>query len=905
MGVLLYELNYTGTIEGVAALAGTTLSGANGMLSGDVVDATEILPPSATTSTTLSWIQVNDIYSLAGDLTGEWTLVGLTSFDATGADSHWNYSADGSVELSSNNQDAIISLESATGEVKHFLLHPAVHGTWPVIAGGGIESVTLGAAGTTATVADPSGQLSKSHYTGYTDAHDTSVLNLPCSAHLQPVTDAAQMDELHWCQVSDQFGTVDATGGDSDWYTDLTVETIDGVTYVVMTSSDGDVELYRYNTDTCDLTLLATHTGTNGTANETLYDLNDPQILSVNGKIAIVGGDENGHIMAYTYDPALGDSTVDNDNRLVEETTFETDIWGKGQDESFQFVAGNGETYVLFQQADGAYDGGQVTTDVSGNLIFDHQVISGRDASNQPENILIQEEHSTLMAGNQPQGVNGASYVQIDDYTVYEYAAGAYSATRGSALKIVKWEVDPATGELSASQVLYEDGTTYQDMKDAGYSNPYPSTSPFDPTAAFLDKSYLYDVSGLVGQNTSSTTDGVVDEGQLSNLMITEAFTVGDKQYLFVGAYSAGGASIYEIDPATGMPSTFIDHVESAASTTADSDDGIFSFGEEFNDVTIQVVDATGEIVITALSHSSAVHFQFDPAGGHSSIDPNNTGALTWIGTEGVEKPGTSAFNIDTDGQNFLGYTNTALNNSFLNGYEILPDGKVLAVNAEGAWIADPGVSEVGGAVVCFTAGTKIRTAGGLKPVEELEQGDLVWTKDDGYQPIRWIGQRSLTAVGLAKNPHLRPIKIAAGAFGHNIPKRDLSVSPQHRMLVKSRIAHRMADTEEVLVAAKHLLQIDGVDVDHSVENVTYVHFLFDRHQIVKAEGAESESLFTGPEALKAVSQGARSEIFELFPELLELNHDSLVSARPLMSGRRSRKLAQRHKQNRKPLYMY
>jgi len=109
--------------------------------------------------------------------------------------------------------------------------------------------------------------------------------------------------------------------------------------------------------------------------------------------------------------------------------------------------------------------------------------------------------------------------------------------------------------------VLYSDGTTYKDLNDAGYTtHPYPTVSPFDGTSGPLDWDYLYDVSGLVAQNTSSTTAGTVD----------------GKQYLFIGGYVSGGASIYEIDPVTGMPSTFIDHVESATSSTSDDDDDWF-----------------------------------------------------------------------------------------------------------------------------------------------------------------------------------------------------------------------------------------------------------------------------------------------------------------------------------------
>lgn len=508
------------------------------------------------------------------------------------------------------------------------------------------------------------------------------------------INSASEMDTLVWTQVSDQFGLVDATGVSTDWYTDITVKTIDSVTYVALTSTDGDVELYDY--DAGALRLLATHTGSNSTANQTLYDMNDPQIMSVDGKIALVGGDEYNNLIAYTYDPALGPSTVDNDNRLVEELSFETDLYGVGRDETFQFTAGNGETYFLIQQGNGSYDGGQVTTDTSGNLIFDHQVVS--DARN--ANVLYQEERATIYAGNQMHPVNGASFVQIDENTVYEYASGTWLddsgtvTSKASAIKIVKWTVDPATGELSGDQVLYTDGTTFQDMIDNGYSLPYPDTSPFSG-APVLTKDYLYDVSGVVAPNTSSTTDGDVDEVGLNQLMVTKAFTVDGEQYLFTGSYVSGGAAIFKIDPATGLPSTFIDHVESASTSTADSDDGIFGFTEEFNDVSIQVVDATGEIVITTLGVSSATHFKFDPNGGHSSTDPNNTGALTWIGTEGTDKVVTSMIDVDTDGTDYLGYTDTNLNTSQLYGYEVMPDGQILAVNDQGVWLADAGVTDI------------------------------------------------------------------------------------------------------------------------------------------------------------------------------------------------------------------
>lgn len=204
---------------------------------------------------------------------------------------------------------------------------------------------------------------------------------------------------------------------------------------------------------------------------------------------------------------------------------------------------------------------------------------------------------------------------------------------------------------------------------------------------------------------------------------------------------------------------------------------------------------------------------------------------------------------------------------------------------------------------VCFTADVMIETDRGMVRAGDLVVGDLVRTRDAGLQPIRWTGSRHYTPAQLEAAPQIRPIRIAAGALGEGVPSADLIVSPQHRVLVRSRIAQKMFGTDEVLVAAKQLVLLDGIDVVDTLEDVTYVHFLFDAHQIVFSNGAETESLFTGAEALKSVGAAAREEIFAIFPELQDRT-EAPVPARTLASGRMGRKLAMRHGSNGKPLVM-
>lgn len=202
----------------------------------------------------------------------------------------------------------------------------------------------------------------------------------------------------------------------------------------------------------------------------------------------------------------------------------------------------------------------------------------------------------------------------------------------------------------------------------------------------------------------------------------------------------------------------------------------------------------------------------------------------------------------------------------------------------------------------CFTPGTLIRTRLGEVAIETLQAGDWILTMDSGYQPIRWIGKRCLDAIDLAANPKLRPVRIRAGALGHGLPETDLTVSRQHRVLVSSVIAERMFGAREILIPAIKLVDLDGIDIVEDAQAVEYWHMLFDCHQVVWSNGAPTESLFAGPEALKSVSPEGRAEIIALFPEITRPEFHA-VSARLIPHrGRLMKQLVARHSKNDKPL---
>lgn len=214
--------------------------------------------------------------------------------------------------------------------------------------------------------------------------------------------------------------------------------------------------------------------------------------------------------------------------------------------------------------------------------------------------------------------------------------------------------------------------------------------------------------------------------------------------------------------------------------------------------------------------------------------------------------------------------------------YEVLAEMPVGTGGGSGSLWAPSYDSLVG--AVCFTAGTRIATPAGWRPVEAIRPGDLVETRDHGPQPVRWVGARSLSPFETLALPRLRPIRLAAGALGPGRPLRPLRLSPQHRVLVDLG-----PGTGEVLVAAKHLAPRSGIARDDRLAPVTYHHLLFDRHEVLTAEGLGCESLLPGPVALALLGPQAEAEVRGLVGDLA-----AYAPARPILRGGAFRRLAAR-----------
>lgn len=190
------------------------------------------------------------------------------------------------------------------------------------------------------------------------------------------------------------------------------------------------------------------------------------------------------------------------------------------------------------------------------------------------------------------------------------------------------------------------------------------------------------------------------------------------------------------------------------------------------------------------------------------------------------------------------------------------------------------------GTPVCLAAGTRIATPRGPVAVERLQPGDLIETRDHGLLPLRWIGRVWGGRGRLARAEGWRPWRVAPGALGGNLPSRPLVLSAQHRVLVAGPEVARVAGVPAALVAIKHLAGLPGIARLEEDREVEYFHLLFDRHAVLRAEGAWCESLWPGAVATDLAGIDAAPDLCRAVL--------AAGPALPFLDGRTGRRLARR-----------
>ena len=400
--------------------------------------------------------------------------------------------------------------------------------------------------------------------------------------------------------------------------------------------------------------------------------------------------------------------------------------------------------------------------------------------------------------------------------------------------------------------------------------NAIAGTQTYD--AAIFQADFIPDGSVLTMQITFSSEEYLEYVGSAFNDAVG-VWVNGEKALLTVGD---GDISINNINPGSNGD-LYIDNAKDQFNTEMDG----FTVT-----LTLKAPVIPGQVNTIKIAIAD---------GGDASYDSNLLIAGDSIQTAVVATD--DSFTVDWDGQtvvdligNDVDAAGGTLTITKINGIPVtagstvtLPSGLVIMVNGDGTItvVSDPtdtpgdvsfsyevtnedGITDVGfvtGAVVpCFVAGTRIDTQRGPIRVEDLVVGDLVLTLDDGWQPVRWHGARQVASQGT-----LAQVLIPAGTFGDH---GALAVSPQHRLYLTGWRAELYCGEDEVLVKAIHLARAGKLHQDRSGCPVTYHHLMFDRHQIIRAEGMWSESYHPGPTTLADHDSDTRDEILALFPEL-------------------------------------
>lgn len=561
-------------------------------------------------------------------------------------------------------------------------------------------------------------------------------------------------------------------------------------------------------------------------------------------------------------------------------------------------------------------------------------------------------EHYSVLTGS---GVDTPTFAGGNNYI--DAGEGASTITVGAGNNYIAGgdDVDTITAMGGNNNIAAEGGAN---TVTTGLGNDVVATgNAADTVNTGASNDILKDSGGIGALNAGAGHDRLIMDLSAATMPVTNTLTGGGDYAGIIGTTSYAGVEEFHITTGsgddiitTGDGADVLDGGEGGDTLTAGGGSDIIyggvgdivDGGEDASDDDFDVLVLNNfgahEIVLSdPLDPENGTVFQLDASG-------TRIGSVSFSNIESIEFVDTTVTTPEEtplEG-NLFAPTATSTVTQFVVGTTVYAVGETayrtegeLTVNADGSYIFTPAPNYNGpgpvttytvddGAsietssliinvapapetlpdptgVICFMQGTRIATPDGETPIEDLVVGDIIQTLDHGLRPLRWIGCRHLGARELTENPNLRPIRIRKNVVGTDQSIDDLIVSPQHRILVASKVAKRMFDSPEVLVAAKHLLVIEGVDVAFYFETVTYFHILFDQHEIVFANGVGAESLYLGCEAQKCLSPVGRQEIHALFPEVASPTFLP-ASCRSIISNERARKLASRHANNNKPL---
>lgn len=358
----------------------------------------------------------------------------------------------------------------------------------------------------------------------------------------------------------------------------------------------------------------------------------------------------------------------------------------------------------------------------------------------------------------------------------------------------------------------------------------------------------------------ASSSIGVSGSGQANLSGVGSALSVGTTLFIGSAPSGASGAGTGSLSVAAGAKATIGGKALLAGNATLSVDSSSALEIGGGNTVTSGqlLVDATGTLsgvgrVIGTATNQGLIDatgglLQFDTLVSTGAINVETAGTLQAAtlsgtvrlngGTLRIASPSVFTGAIDPGLGGTIDLTGLVVSSASIVGSSLMLTAGAMqysiglsAPTASGAVaVSSDGGGGTNLSIACFAMGTEITTESGNLSVEALRPGDLVRTKDGGMRPIRWIGYRNVTC-SLHPNPRkVWPVCISANAFGKNLPKKDLWLSPEHAIFFKS-----------VLIPIVEL--INGININQlSIDQITYYHLELDQHDMILADNLPCES---------------------------------------------------------------
>jgi hypothetical protein len=113
-----------------------------------------------------------------------------------------------------------------------------------------------------------------------------------------------------------------------------------------------------------------------------------------------------------------------------------------------------------------------------------------------------------------------------------------------------------------------------------------------------------------------------------------------------------------------------------------------------------------------------------------------------------------------------------------------------------------------------------------------------------------------------------KPIMIKQCALGANLPTSDFMVSPQHHIVMKGALCVELFGVDEVLARAIGLTGLAGLRVMAGKKEADYFRLMMERHEILIAQGVETESFYLGLTSLHLLTVGQRASFLAVVPTL-------------------------------------